>query len=170
MSRTRLRHETITSLFDDDTRIQIECLGDPRISNGDGYRYNHRRHRQSSSPTSHHFVVRRRHSHSQIRAIRIQIECLGDRHQNPEFIAATDATDTIIIATVKVHRQQAITSSTHSHSQIHTSRIQIECLVIVATAKVHRQQAITSSFDDDTRIPESARVAFKLTCVECCCP
>jgi hypothetical protein len=38
--------------------------------------------------------------------------------------------------------------------------------IIVATAKVHRQQAITSSFDDDTRIPKSARVAFRLNASE----
>jgi hypothetical protein len=38
--------------------------------------------------------------------------------------------------------------------------------IIVATAKVHRQQAITSSFDDDTRVPKSARVAFKLNALE----
>jgi anionic cell wall polymer biosynthesis LytR-Cps2A-Psr (LCP) family protein len=48
--------------------------------------------------------------------------------ETPEFLTATDATDTIIVATVKVHRQQVI----------------------------------TSSFDDDTRIPKFARVAFKL--------
>jgi hypothetical protein len=34
--------------------------------------------------------------------------------------------------------------------------------IILATSKVHHQQVITASFDDDTRIPRSARVAFKL--------
>jgi hypothetical protein len=34
--------------------------------------------------------------------------------------------------------------------------------IILATAKVHRQKAITASFDDDTRIPKSARVSFTL--------
>jgi anionic cell wall polymer biosynthesis LytR-Cps2A-Psr (LCP) family protein len=38
--------------------------------------------------------------------------------------------------------------------------------IIVATAKVHRQQAIASSFDNDTRIPKSARDAFKLNASE----
>jgi hypothetical protein len=38
--------------------------------------------------------------------------------------------------------------------------------IILATNKVHRQQAITASFDDDTRIPKSARVAFKLNASE----
>jgi hypothetical protein len=55
-----------------------------------------------------------------------------DSHSNHEFLAANNATNA----------------------------------TIVATTKLHRQQAFTSSFNDDTCIPKSARVAFKLNASE----
>jgi anionic cell wall polymer biosynthesis LytR-Cps2A-Psr (LCP) family protein len=82
-----------------------------------------------------------------------------------------NATDAIIVATTKVHRQQAITSSFDDDTRIPKSaRILVANnatdAIIVATVKVHRQQAIASSFDDDTRIHKSTRVAFKLNASE----
>jgi hypothetical protein len=80
------------------------------------HRYNHRRHRKVHRQQA--ITSSFDDAQSPIRASRIQIECLGDRQRNPEFLAATDATDTIIVAPAKVHHQQAITSSVDDGTRI----------------------------------------------------
>jgi hypothetical protein len=56
-------------------------------------------------------------------------------------------------------RSIAVSLSRHAFQDI---IVELGNDIILATSKVHHQQVITASFNDDTRIPRSARVAFKL--------
>jgi hypothetical protein len=56
-------------------------------------------------------------------------------------------------------RSIAVSLSRHAFQDI---IVELGNDIILATSKVHHQQVITASFDDDTQIPRSAQVAFKL--------